>query len=360
MVICDGAMRLQLRLLDRLRREVQARPEIEVLTDSVVTGRYDGNWVAIVQRNLPGVLERLIKARVKALIVAPGLIERPYVFEGNDLPGVMLSGAVRRLINLYAVRPGSRAVVFTANDEGDRAVADLGRANVEVAAIVDARRGDGIVRAYGRGEVRGVELANGARVGCDLLVVAAGWTAPGLLLNMAGDRPRYEAAAARFFPGGRLSDDVFAAGGLAGDGSIEELIGHAQAVGQAAAARAGHGNRARDPAARDPQSPCAVPQPYSRNSRLVRGRVFRRPMLRRQGRLRLDRVGQAVHHFNDGPDPGKAGDHQHDGDRGRDAGAIDRGNRNDSLAASIRANHARRFGRAADGTEARLADAAVA
>ena len=237
----------QLRLLDQLRGEVQARPEIEVLTDSVVTGRYDGNWVAVVQRNLPGVVERLIKARVKALIVAPGLIERPYVFEGNDLPGVMLSGAVRRLINLYAVRPGSRAVVFTANGEGDLAVADLRRAKVEVAAIVDARRGGDIVRAYGRGQVRGVELANGTRVGCDLLVVAAGWTAPGLLLNMAGDRPRYEAAAARFFPGGKLSDDVFAAGGLAGDGSTEELMSHAQAVGHAAAARAGYGKQSTIP-----------------------------------------------------------------------------------------------------------------
>ena len=51
-------------------------------------------------------------------MVAPGLIERPYVFEGNDLPGVMLATAVRRLVNLYAVRPGSRAVVFTANEEG--------------------------------------------------------------------------------------------------------------------------------------------------------------------------------------------------------------------------------------------------
>ncbi|HVB78410.1 MAG TPA: 2Fe-2S iron-sulfur cluster-binding protein [Candidatus Binataceae bacterium] len=233
----------QLKLLDQLRGEVLAQPEIEVLTDSVVTGRYDGNWVAVVQRNLPGVVERLIKARAKMLIVAPGLIERPYVFEGNDLPGVMLSGAVRRLINLYAVRPGSRAVVFTANDEGDRAAVDLRRTNVEVAAIVDARRGDGIVRAYGRGQVRGVELANGVRVGCDLLVVAAGWTAPGLLLNMAGDRPRYDAAAARFFPGGKLPDDVFAVGGLAGDGSMEELIGHAQAVGQAAAAGAGYGSR---------------------------------------------------------------------------------------------------------------------
>ena len=237
----------QLRLLDQLRREVQARPEIEVLTDSVVTGRYDGNWVAVVQRNLPGVIERLIKARSKALIVAPGLIERPYVFEGNDLPGVMLSGAVRRLINLYAVKPGSRAVVFTANHEGDQAAADLRRANVEVAAIVDARRGDGIVRAYGRSEVRGVELAHGARVGCDLLVIAVGWTAPGLLLNMAGDRPRYESAAARFFPGGKIPDNVFATGGLAGDGSTQELIDHAQAVGQTAAARAGYGSRSAIP-----------------------------------------------------------------------------------------------------------------
>ena len=32
-----------------------AEPGIEVLTDSVVTGRYDDNWIAVVQRNLPGV-----------------------------------------------------------------------------------------------------------------------------------------------------------------------------------------------------------------------------------------------------------------------------------------------------------------
>ena len=40
------------------------------------------------------------------LVVAAGLIERPYVFEGNDEPGVMLSTAVRRLVNLWAVRAG--------------------------------------------------------------------------------------------------------------------------------------------------------------------------------------------------------------------------------------------------------------
>ena len=41
--------------------------------------------------------------------VAGGTIERPYVFEGNDLPGVMTSGAVRRLIGMYSVRPGTQA-----------------------------------------------------------------------------------------------------------------------------------------------------------------------------------------------------------------------------------------------------------
>ena len=83
--------------------------------------------------------ERLVKVRARTLVVAPGLIERPYVFEGNDAPGVLLSTAVRRLINLWAVRPGERAVVLTANAEGDAAVEDLGRAGVDVVRVVDGR-----------------------------------------------------------------------------------------------------------------------------------------------------------------------------------------------------------------------------
>ncbi|MGH3343310.1 MAG: 2Fe-2S iron-sulfur cluster-binding protein, partial [Carbonactinosporaceae bacterium] len=98
--------------LRELRGAVESTPGIEVLTDAAVFGRYDGNWVAIVQRSPGHVAERLVKARARTLVVAPGLIERPYVFAGNDLPGVMLSTAVRRLVNLWAVKPGERAVVF--------------------------------------------------------------------------------------------------------------------------------------------------------------------------------------------------------------------------------------------------------
>ena len=127
-----------------------------MLTDAVVLGRYDGNALAVLERRHGGAeAERLIRARAKTLVVAPGLIERPYVFAGNDLPGVMLSTAVRRLINLYAVKPGQRAVVLTANPDGDAAVADLKRAGVEVVRVEDARLGGDIVAATGRSRACG-------------------------------------------------------------------------------------------------------------------------------------------------------------------------------------------------------------
>jgi sarcosine oxidase subunit alpha len=220
--------------LAELREQVAATPGIEVLTDTVVAGRYDDNWVALIRRGLPGGAEQLIKARAKVLVVAPGLIERPYVFDGNDLPGVMLSTAARRLINLYAVKPGQRAVVLTANADGDAAAEDLRRAGVEIGRIVDARTGAGIVRARGRKGVRAVELSDGTTVECDLLVTATGWTAPTALLNMSGDGPVYSQRAARFLPG-KLPPAVLAAGGIAGDGSLAELIGHGRAVGVEAA-----------------------------------------------------------------------------------------------------------------------------
>ncbi len=211
---------------------------VEVLTDSTVTGRYEDNWVGIVQRSHPIAVERLIKARAKTLVVAAGLIERPYVFAGNDRPGVMLSGAVRRLINLYAVKPGERAVVFSANDSGDASVADLERAGVEIAAVVDGRTTGNVIATHGSQKaIKSVELSGGRTVEADLLVTAVGWTAPTSLLNMAGDRPVYDPAVARFFPSG-TPDNVLVTGGLAGDGTLDQLIEHGSATGSLAAGRA--------------------------------------------------------------------------------------------------------------------------
>ena len=225
--------------LRELRSLVASTPGIEVLTDSVVLGRYDGNWVSVLQRGLPDVVERLVKARAKSLVVAPGLIERPYVFAGNDVPGVVLSTAVRRLVNLYAVKPGHRAVVLSANRDGDAAAADLERVGVDVVRVEDARAGADIVRVHGRSKVRAVELGSGERLECDLVVTATGWTAPVSLLTMAGYNPVYDSASARFLPDvSQLSEDVLAVGGVVGDGTVDELVAHADATGREAARRA--------------------------------------------------------------------------------------------------------------------------
>jgi len=247
---------------------------VEVLLNSTVTGRYEDNWVAVSQRSHSVALERLIKARAKVLIVAPGLIERPYVFAGNDKPGVMMSGAVRRLVNMYAAKPGERAVVFSANGDGDAAASDLTRVGIDVARVVDARAGGNIVAAHGGSKrVKEVELGDGSKVEADLLVVAAGWTAPTSLMNMAGDRPVYDESCARFFPEAHI-DNVLTCGGIAGDGTLDELIEHAGATGRLAAERAAivrhrlqsHTARAQVLAGTEPAWPADARQPLARHA----------------------------------------------------------------------------------------------
>lgn len=209
---------------------------VELLTDSVVAGLYQDNWVAVIERRAGA--ERLIKARAKVIVVAPGKIERPFVFGGNDLPGVMLSSAALRLVNLWAVAPGTRAVVASANDSGDEAAAQLAEVGVDVAAVVDLRTApSGPLRARGRGRISEVSLPDGSKVDADLMVTAAGWTTPTSLLNMAGDLPEYQPHAARFLPTADF-EYVMAAGGVVGDGSVDEIVSHGRSVGRSAAARA--------------------------------------------------------------------------------------------------------------------------
>ena len=78
--------------------------------------------LSIVQAN------RFYKLRAKAVVMATGSLEQPAVFRNNDLPGVMMGSAAQRLIRLYGVRPGRRAVVIAANDDAYGVALDLGDA----------------------------------------------------------------------------------------------------------------------------------------------------------------------------------------------------------------------------------------
>ena len=72
-------------------------------------------------------------------MVATGSYEVPLTFDRNDLPGVMLTTGVQRLVHLYGIKPGKTALVATSNDQGYRAAQDLLDAGVRITALVDSR-----------------------------------------------------------------------------------------------------------------------------------------------------------------------------------------------------------------------------
>ncbi|MGA8260128.1 MAG: 2Fe-2S iron-sulfur cluster-binding protein [Arenicellales bacterium] len=237
---------------------VQSEDGIEVMTDAVVNGWFSDNWLAIIKGN------RLHKTRARQTVICAGALEQPALFRNNDLPGVVMSSAVQRLIKLYAVRPGGRAVVLAGNDDGYGAALDLHEAGVEVAAIVDMRAGHpgsemtvaardagirviengAIYEAHGRANhLQRVDVhtvAGRGRVGarietieCDLLCMATGYTPAYQLPCQGGARLVYDDATAMFSISG-LPPGMHLAGSVDGVTPLEQVRAH----GRYAAARA--------------------------------------------------------------------------------------------------------------------------
>src|SRR5213078_4873089 len=132
--------------------------------------------------------------------------EQPLLFPGNDLPGIMLPGAVRRLVSDFSIRPGKRAVVVTADDAG-----------VEAAEVVDLRRDElSSLEARGRRHLASVKIG-GRTAACDLLVVSGGAQPAYSLLAQAGARIEFDAHRGVFVPKD-LPPNVEAAGSVTGEG----------------------------------------------------------------------------------------------------------------------------------------------
>ena len=108
-----------------IEAELNANAEVKILRRTTVFAVYDGGTYAAIERVNDHVAEppdheprqRLWRIIAKQTILAAGAIERPLVFGDNDRPGVMLAGSVRSYINRFAVKPGTRAVVFANNDD---------------------------------------------------------------------------------------------------------------------------------------------------------------------------------------------------------------------------------------------------
>jgi sarcosine oxidase, subunit alpha len=250
--------------LAHLRSAVEQHPNLSVYTSATIVGWYEDNWLAAVQHG------RLFKIRAGSLVVASGAYELPLVFDNNDLPGVMLAGGAQRLLRLYGVLAGRRAVVVAANDDAWAAAAELHAAGLSLAAIVDERARDDcasphrdslsgaapvfwqhtILSALGSGAVSGARVAPvaGADVRreaaqsleCDLILMGVGWAPANELAYQAGGKIVFDQAR-----GEMLAQDVpagvYLAGRAAGTHNLETQMAEGRLAGLSAAAFIGRG-----------------------------------------------------------------------------------------------------------------------
>jgi sarcosine oxidase subunit alpha len=247
-LLAEGGVGYARELVDRARQA-----GVEILANAPALGTFDG-LVPVWQG------DTLHQVRASRQIHATGAIEQPLLFPGNDLPGVMLSGGARRLVSMYAVQPGTRAVVATVDDRGLHAALALVDAGVEIVCVADLRE-NGSAGPKGALQRLGVEVVNGATVleargrghvssvvvgppgstgaersfGVDLLVVSGGSAPATSLAAQAGAKTAYDEERG-YFTLAHVPEDLHVAGQLSGHSELEA----AELSGTVAGAEAAH------------------------------------------------------------------------------------------------------------------------
>ncbi len=245
----DGLLAEKNPTFESMINELESLSNVQCLPRTTVIGWYDDNVFGAVERVQKHVatpdprrpVERLWRIIAKQAILATGAEERPIVFGGNDIPGVMISGAMRSYLNRQAVAPGKRTIVFTTNSPGYRTAAELEAAGVEVTAIVDGRAdgnelwngkaqvlaGARVIDAHGGKQLRRVTVASssGSReIEADALAMSGGWSPIIHLACHRGAKPTWSERCAAFLAPER-QEGLLIAGSAAGLASTDSCLG---------------------------------------------------------------------------------------------------------------------------------------
>jgi sarcosine oxidase, subunit alpha len=182
---------------DQPHRAMLPDSKVTLLSRSYCFGLYEGNLLGVVQQEPhSGARERLVHIRAKRIIVATGAYEAPLTFRNNDLPGIMLSSAVRRLIHRHGIQPGTRAVIISDNAGDSNVAAELRNVGITVVASVPA---SDVLEATGGKHVTGLRTRRG-NFSCDLVVMCGHRIPDAGLLSQAGAKLEWSTAAGAFVP----------------------------------------------------------------------------------------------------------------------------------------------------------------
>jgi heterotetrameric sarcosine oxidase alpha subunit len=224
--------------------ELSAMANVTLMPRTTIFGWYDDNIFGAVERVNDHVLEpspyeprqRYWRIMARRAVMATGAEERPIVFGGNDVPGVMTAGTMRTYANRYAAVAGKSVVVFTNNNSGYRTARDMKAHGVHVEVIIDSRkesaadaggvqviRGGAVVNVRGGKRVGGVELADHRIIRCDAVAMSGGWSPIVNLMCHRGAKPKWDERIAGFVPP-NVGDAFIAAGSAAGKMLLSECL----------------------------------------------------------------------------------------------------------------------------------------
>lgn len=234
--------------------ELQAMPNVRLMTRTTVTGAYDHGTYGALERvglhkparpNLPR--ECFWRIVAPHAVLASGALERPVAFENNDRPGIMMASAVRTYLNRYGVIPGKRVTLFANTDQARATARELMAAGVQVAAIIDPRpdafsvedcpvhvRAE-VIGSRGRLGLSGITVRKGAEtfeIETDCLAMSGGWNPTIHLTCHMNGRPRWDEDLAAFVPMEGAVPGLVAAGAANGSLSTHGALatGHAAGV----------------------------------------------------------------------------------------------------------------------------------
>jgi methylglutamate dehydrogenase subunit C len=224
--------------------ELASMLHVTLMPRTTVFGWFDGNVFGALERVNDHVAQpspyeprqRYWRIFAKRAVLASGAEERPIVFGGNDVPGVMTASAMRHYANRYAASTGKSIAVFTNNDSGYRTARDMKAHGVHVEVIIDSRddaradgagipvlRGARIVNVKGGKRIASIELADHRSVACDALAVSGGWSPIGNLMCHRGAKPHWDEKIAGFTPPD-VGMEFTAAGSAAGRTMLSECL----------------------------------------------------------------------------------------------------------------------------------------
>ncbi|MEM8651680.1 MAG: sarcosine oxidase subunit alpha family protein, partial [Pseudomonadota bacterium] len=255
--------------IEATSQELSSMSNVTVMPRTVCFGYYDHNVLAALERVNDHVAEpqnheprqRMWTVRAKEVVIACGSQERPIVFDNNDMPGIMLSTAVRRYVDRYAVIPGKKVVICTNNDDAYKTAEVLKNNGINDIIVFDARETvsqaakaalenginveNGIIPESARGWHRvssiTMQRLDGIPFGsfdCDLIAVSGGHSADVHLVSQTGVAPVWDEELQSFVPDKPIRRER-SVGASRGSFTLNQCLSEGHAAGHEAVKAAG-------------------------------------------------------------------------------------------------------------------------